>query len=477
MNSSISLLTNDNVEFFMEQINKNNRINPDDFNKFGVKRGLRNADGTGVMAGLTKISSVDGYYIDDGERVPREGRLYFRGFEIKDIIDNCIAEDRFGYEEVAWLLIFGSLPTRTQLEEFRKILSSCRTLPEDFIEDMIMKAPSPNIMNKIQRSVLALYSYDDNPDDLSLENVIRQSIQLIAQIPVIMACAYQVKRRHYYKKSMYIHSIKPEHSTAEAVLRSLRSDKKFTKEEAQLLDICLMVHAEHGGGNNSTFATRVLTSSNTDTYSAIAAGIGGLKGPRHGGANIKTVEMVRDIMANVSDYTDEGQVADYLTKIINKQAGDRTGLIYGMGHAVYTLSDPRAVILKSQAEKYCKTCGFEDNFRLLNLIEELTPEIFKREKGNSKPMCANVDLYSGLIYEMLRIPEDLFTPLFATARIAGWSAHRIEELTTGGRIIRPAYKSVSRRREYIQIDERIDKFVPDAEYVPYEERGKSGDKK
>lgn len=477
MNSNISLLTNDNVEFFMEQINRNNRINPDDFNKFGVKRGLRNSDGTGVMAGLTKISSVDGYYIDDGERIPREGRLYFRGFDIKDIINNCIAEDRFGYEEVAWLLIFGALPTRAQLEEFRKILASCRALPEDFMEDMIMKAPSANIMNKIQRSVLALYSFDDNPDDLSLENIIRQSIQLIAQIPVIMACAYQVKRRHFYKKSMYIHSLKPEHSTAEAVLRSLRSDKKFTHDEAKLLDICLMVHAEHGGGNNSTFATRVLTSSNTDTYSAIAAGVGALKGPRHGGANIKTTEMVRDIMENVSDITDEGQVADYLTKIINKQAGDRSGLIYGMGHAVYTLSDPRAVVLKAQAEEFSKKCGMDEKFQLLNLIENLTPEIFAREKGNKKPMCANVDLYSGLIYEMLGIPEDLFTPLFATARIAGWSAHRIEEMTTGGRIIRPAYKSVVKRREYIQIDERIDKFVPEAEYVPMEERGKTGERK
>lgn len=477
MDSNLSLLTNDNVEFFMEQINKNNRINPDDFNKFGVKRGLRNSDGTGVMAGLTKISSVDGYYIDDGERIPREGRLYFRGFDINDIISNSLKEDRFGYEEVAWLLIFGALPTREQLEEFRSILASCRPLPEDFMEDMIMKAPSANIMNKIQRSVLALYSFDDNPDDLSLENVIRQSVQLIAQIPVIMACAYQVKRRHFYKKSMYIHSIKPEQSTAEAVLRSLRSDKKFTHDEAKLLDICLMVHAEHGGGNNSTFATRVLTSSNTDTYSAIAAGVGALKGPRHGGANIKTTEMVRDITEHVSDITDEGQIADYLKKIINKQAGDRSGLIYGMGHAVYTLSDPRAVVLKAQAEQFSKKCGMEDKFQLLNLIEKLTPEIFAREKGNNKPICANVDLYSGLIYEMLGIPEDLFTPLFATARIAGWSAHRIEELTTGGRIIRPAYKSVVKRREYIQIDARVDKFVPESEYVPIEERVKSGDKK
>lgn len=477
MNSNTSPITNENVEFLMEEINKNNYINPDDFSRFGVKRGLRNTDGTGVMAGLTKISSVDGYYIDDGERVPKEGHLYFRGFDMNDIVSHCIEEDRFGFEEVAWLLIFGSLPTAAQLSRFREILASCRTLPEDFIEDMIMKAPSPNIMNKITRSVLALYSYDNNPDDTSIDNVIRQSIQLIAQIPVIMSCAYQVKRRHYYKKSMYIHSIKPEHSTAESVLRSLRSNKEFTDEEAKLLDLCLMVHAEHGGGNNSTFATRVLTSSGTDTYSAIAAGIGALKGPRHGGANIKTAEMLRYIHNDVSDITDEGQVADYLAKIINKQAGDRSGLIYGMGHAVYTLSDPRAVILKESAKKFAEKNGTIEQFNLIDLIERLTPEVFAREKGNKKPMCANVDLYSGFIYEMLQIPEDLFTPLFTTARIAGWSAHRIEELITGGRIIRPAYKSVSRRRNYVQIDERVDKFMPDRDYVPFEERVKSGERK
>ena len=470
MNNNISLITDDNIEFLVEEINKNNHINSDDFSRFGVKRGLRNADGTGVMAGLTKISSVVGYYIDDGERVPKEGHLYFRGFDMQDIISNCEKENRFGFEEVAWLLIFGSLPTATQLQRFRDIIAQARTLPEDFIEDMIMKAPSPNIMNKITRSVLALYSYDDNPDDTSIENVVRQSIQLIAQIPVIMACAYQVKRRHYYKKSMYLHSLKPEFSTAETVLRSLRSDKKFTDEEAKLLDLCLMVHAEHGGGNNSTFATRVLTSSGTDTYSAIAAGIGALKGPRHGGANIKTAEMLRYIQKDVADVTNEGQVADYLTKIINKEAGDRSGLIYGMGHAVYTLSDPRAVVLKAKAKEYAEKMGKTDMFNLIELVEKLTPQIFAKEKGIKKPICANVDLYSGFIYEMLGIPEDIFTPLFTTARIAGWSAHRIEELTTGGKIIRPAYKSVSTKRQYVKIDERIDMFTPELNYIPYEER-------
>ncbi|MBQ3129172.1 MAG: citrate/2-methylcitrate synthase [Clostridia bacterium] len=470
MASYITPITNENVDFLVEELVKNNQINPNDFTKFNVKRGLRNADGTGVMAGLTKISSVNGYYIDDGERVPMEGKLYFRGVNLQEIVANCKEENRFGFEEVAWLLIFGSLPTTQQLSRFSEILAECRTLPDDFIEDMIMKAPSPNIMNKITRSVLALYSYDENPDDASIENVIRQSIQIIAQIPVIMSYAYQVKRRHYYKKSMYIHPPKANQSTAESVLRSMRSDKNFTDEEAKLLDLCLMVHAEHGGGNNSTFATRVLTSSGTDTYAAIAAGIGALKGPKHGGANIKTSEMIHYIEEGVSDITDEGQIADFLTKIIRKEAGDRSGLVYGMGHAVYTLSDPRAVILKEEARRFAYKTGYEEKFELLNMIERLTPEIFLKVKGSKKPMCANVDLYSGLIYEMLQIPEDIYTPLFTTARIAGWSAHRLEELMTGGKIVRPAYKSVSTRRNYIKIDERVDEFTLDSDYVPFEER-------
>ncbi len=470
MGSYITPITNENVEFLVEELRKHNKINSDDFNRYSVKRGLRNADGTGVMAGLTKISSVDGYYINDGERVPKEGNLFFRGVNMSDIVKNCQEENRFGFEEVAWLLIFGSLPSARQLEKFSQILAECRNLPDDFIEDMIMKAPSPDIMNKITRSVLALYSYDENPDDLSIENVIRQSIQIIAQIPAIMSYAYQVKRRHYYKKSMYIHPTKPNHSTAEAVLRSMRSDKTFTDEEAKLLDLCLMVHAEHGGGNNSTFATRVLTSSGTDTYAAYAAAIGALKGPKHGGANIKVTEMFKHIREGVNDITDEGQIADFLEKIIKKEAGDRSGLIYGMGHAVYTLSDPRAVILKEEARKFAQKTGYEERFKLIETVERLTPEIFLKVKGSKKPICANVDMYSGLIYEMLQIPEDIFTPLFTTARIAGWSAHRLEELMTGGRIIRPAYKSVSTRREYIKIGDRIDKFTLDSEYIPFEER-------
>ncbi len=448
-----SHVSEEELKNLCNQIRENNYINPEDFNRFDVKRGLRNFDGTGVMAGVTHVCSVVGYHLNDGEKVPIEGKLNYRGISMEDIVNGCIAEDRFGFEEVVWLLLFGSLPTKEQLDSFCSTLADARELPESFIEDMIMKAPSPNIMNKLERSVLSLYSYDSNPDETTLENVLRQSIHLIAQVPAIMAYAYQVKRRHYYKKSMYIHPMKPEYRTAQTVLRSIRADKTFTDAEAKLLDICLMVHADHGGGNNSTFATRVLTSTGTDTYSAIAAGIGSLKGPKHGGANAKVSEMVDYIKENVSDITDEGQVADYIRKIAAKEAGDKSGLIYGMGHAVYTLSDPRAKILREKAEEFAKGTEFEDEFKLLTNIEAVTPEILS-SKGNTKMICANVDLYSGLVYKMLRIPPDLFTPLFTIARVAGWSAHRIEELLTGGRIIRPAYKSTSAKNIYVPMYER-----------------------
>lgn len=438
-----------------DQIRKYNFIEPADYEKFNVKRGLRNSDGTGVMAGITNVCTVEGYFIDDGEKIPREGHLLFRGIDMEDIVNGCIAEDRFGFEEVVYLLLFGSLPNKEQLDHFCTILSKCRELPDDFIEDMIMKAPSPDIMNKLSRAVLSLYSYDSNPDDTSIENVLRQCIHLIAQLPAIMVYAYQVKRRHYYKKSMYIHQVKPEHRTAETVLRSIRADKTFTDKEAKLLDICLMLHAEHGGGNNSTFTTRVLTSSGTDTYASTAASIGSLKGPKHGGANIKVAEMVEHIKAGVNDITNEGQVADFLTKIMKKEAGDGSGLIYGMGHAIYTLSDPRAKILRQKAEEFAVNTEFEDEFRLLSIIEQLTPEIFNSNKKTKKAaMCANVDLYSGLVYKMLDIPPDLFTPIFTIARIAGWSAHRMEELISGGKIIRPAYKSSGGRNIYVPMNSR-----------------------
>lgn len=466
----ISPIANEALSNLCGELLKNNRICTDDYRRFDVKRGLRNADGTGVMAGLTRICSVEGYYIDDGERVPKDGRLVYRGIDMSEIVKNCEAENRFGFEEVAWLLLFGDLPTKAQLDGFSTLLAECRELPDEFIEDMIMKAPSPDIMNKVARSVLALYSFDETPDDTSVENVLRQSIQLMAQIPTIMAYAYQVKRRAYDHKSMYIHQNNKSLRTAESILYSIRADRKFTDEEAKLLDICMIIHAEHGGGNNSTFTTRCISSSGTDTYSAIAAGIGSLKGPKHGGANIKVHKMVEDMKAHISDPTDEGQVADYLTKIIQKKAGDGSGLIYGMGHAVYTLSDPRAVILKRRARDFAEKSGYTDDFRTLELIEQLTPELFAKYKGTKKKICANVDLYSGLIYDMLRIPQELFTPLFMSARIAGWSAHRIEELTAGSRIMRPAYKNVSLPRRFVPIGERIDNHEVSTEYIPPEER-------
>ena len=439
-----------------EELNKNNSIDPTKFDKYEVKRGLRNPDGTGVMAGLTRVCSVEGYYILDGERVAKEGRLLYRGYNVEDIIESCIDDERYGFEEVAWLLIFGSIPTPSQLYAFKEVIGECRTLPDEFVEDIIMKHPSKDIMNKMARCVMALYSFDENPDDTSEVNVLRQSLQLVAQFPSIMNTAYQVKRRAFYNKSMYIHPVRKNISTAEYILRQLRPNKEYTQEEAHLLDICLMLHADHGGGNNSTFSTRVLTSSGTDTYSAIAAGIGSLKGPRHGGANIKVSQQMDYILENVADPTDENQMREMLIKILRKEANDRSGLIYGMGHAVYTLSDPRAKILKKNAKKLAVEHGFEKEFLTLENIEKLTPQVFAEVKGDEKAMCANVDLYSGLVYRVLGIPDDLYTPLFATARIAGWSAHRIEELTTGGRIMRPAYKSVSKPRPYIPIDQRTE---------------------
>lgn len=450
----ISSVSQDYVSSLCGELEKNNQIKPGDFQKYRVKRGLRNPDGTGVMAGLSHVSSVEGYYILDNERIPKEGKLSYRGYDIKDIISDCVNENRFGFEEVVWLLIFGNLPSKDQIKEIRELLGKCRTLPDEFIEDMIMKHPSKDIMNKMARCVMSLYSYDENPDDISTPNVLRQSLQLIAQFPTMMNSAYQIKRRAFYNKSMYLHPIKPELSTAESILRLLRADKQYTDEEAKLLDICLMIHADHGGGNNSTFSTRVLTSSGTDTYSAITAGLGSLKGPRHGGANIKVAHQMEYIMENLEDSTNDAQVKDMLAKIMKKEAGDGSGLIYGMGHAVYTLSDPRAVILKRSAKKLAFEHGFEKEFMTLDAIERLTPQVFCEIKGIEKPMCANVDLYSGLVYRVLGIPEDLYTPLFATARVAGWCAHRLEELTTSSKIMRPAYKSVIKYRPYTPLNKR-----------------------
>lgn len=454
--SYISPISMDALSSLCSELDKNNYIRRSDYEKYHVKRGLRNSDGTGVMAGLTRICSVEGYYILDGERIPKEGRLSYRGYDINDIVNSCIKDDRFGYEEVVWLLLFGDLPTVQQLFSLREVIAECRTLPDEFIEDMIMKHPSKDIMNKMARSVMSLYSFDENPDDTSIPNVLRQSLQLIAQMPTIMNSAYQVKRRAYYNKTMFLHPIRKDQSTAEYILNQLRVDKKFTREEAKLLDICLLLHADHGGGNNSTFSTRVLTSSGTDTYSAITAGFGSLKGPRHGGANIRVAQQMNEIMESVNDSTDPAQVKDYLVKILNKEAGDGSGLIYGMGHAVYTVSDPRAVILKENARKLAFEKGFEKEFKTLENIEHLTPQVFAEVKNDDKVICANVDLYSGLVYKVLGIPEDLYTPLFATARISGWCAHRLEEIISGGRIMRPAYKSVSHSKKFVDLKNRTD---------------------
>ncbi len=437
-----------------QQFVANNAIDPKYYDKYVVKRGLRNSDGTGVMAGLTNICNVHGYVINEGEKSPIPGKLVFRGYDIKDLVENAVKENRFAYEETVYLLLMGNLPTHEELAAFTELMDENRQLPPNFFEDMILKAPSRNIMNKMGRALLSLYSYDENPENRSPEFEMATAISIISKLPNIMVSAYQVKRRVYDGQSMIMHPLIKGQSTAEMILSALRPDRKFTDEEAKLLDIVLMLHAEHGGGNNSTFTCRVLTSSGTDPYSAYSAAIGSLKGPKHGGANIKVNEMFTCVKDHVRNWDDEGEVADFLRKILNKEAFDHTGLIYGMGHAVYTLSDPRAVILKANAEKLAHGTEFEKEFRLLESIERLTPELFAEKKGDIKAMCANVDMYSGLVYRMLGIPEDLFTPLFAVSRMAGWCAHRFEELVTGKRIIRPAYKAVMKEREYIPINER-----------------------
>ncbi len=432
----------------------NNQISPAYFDKYSVKRGLRNPDGTGVMAGVTNICNVHGYVVDDGEKQPAEGKLIFRGYNIRDLIENAVSEDRFGYEEIAYLLLTGKLPDQDELREFTLLLSDNRALPQYFFEDMILKAPSANIMNKMARSVLALYSYDSDPEAGTPQHEIDTAISLIAKMPVIMICAYETKLRYYNGESMIMHPLISGQSTAENILSTLRPDRQFSHEEAKLLDLMLMLHAEHGGGNNSTFSCRVLTSAGTDPYSTYSAAIGSLKGSRHGGANHKVTEMHRYIKENVSDWENDGEIADYLRKILRKEAGDGSGLIYGMGHAVYTLSDPRAVILKKYAGAMAAGTEFEREFRLLEAIERLTPEIFSEEKKSDKVMCANIDMYSGFVYNMLGIPKDLYTPLFAVSRMAGWCAHRFEELNSGKRIIRPAYKSISREKKYVALDKR-----------------------
>lgn len=430
-----------------------NNLNLEARTNSNIKRGLRNDDGTGVMVGCTAVGNVLGYTIEDGERVPMPGRLIYRGYDLSDLVDGYIREQRFGFPEVAYLLLFGHLPDKEQYDMFKRLLHDFTDLPQNFTEDMILKNPSHNVMNKLGRSVLALYSCDPDPDSLSVENMMRQSIELIARFPVIAAYAYVVKRHYFDNDSLYLHRPEPELSTAENFLRMMRPDKSYTDEEAHLLDMMLMVHAEHGGGNNSTFVCRAMSSSGTDTYSAIAGAVGSLKGPLHGGANAKVMEMFRYVKENVDPH-DDGSIKDYLNKLLDKQAGDRSGKIYGLGHAVYTMSDPRAVLLKKYAQRMAELKGYADDFALLQKVEEIGIPLVMERKGSDTPMCANVDMYSGLVYTMLGIPEEVFTPLFASARIAGWCANRIEEVVTCHRIMRPAYRAVTTHEHYVPMEQR-----------------------
>lgn len=437
-----------------ESFRLNSQIPSELYTRYRIKRGLRNADGTGVLVGASRLGNVHGYILNEGEREPIEGRLTYRGYNVYDLIHGLEKEDRFGFEEVGYLLMCGQLPSRRQLAEFQRTIGLERALPDNFTEDMIMRAPSRDIMNKLAGATLALYSYDTNPDETTVENIMRQGISLMAKFPVIISHAYQAKRRYFDGDSMFLHVPDSDRSTAENILHLVRPNGKYSDDEAKLLDRCLILHAEHGGGNNSSFTVRVTSSSGTDTYSAIAAAVSALKGPRHGGANLRVVKQFDEMKANLHDWTDEGEVADYLRRILDGEAGDGSGLIYGMGHAIYTKSDPRAVALKRAARPLAEKTGLSKEMDLIELVEKLTPAIFAEKKGSDKPMCANVDMYSGFVYKMLGLPKSLYTPLFATARIVGWMAHRLEEVTTGGKIIRPAYKPLAKTVEYINLDDR-----------------------
>jgi len=437
-----------------ERIRKCCEIDPDLYAKYEVKRGLRDISGRGVLVGLTDISDVHAYIIDEGDYVPSEGKLYYRGFDVMDLVRGFQSGGYFGFEETTYLLLFGHLPNPSELKWFTELVDGFRPLPDDFVRDLILKAPSRDMMNLLARSVLALYSYDDNADDISLPNVLRQSLELIARFPSVALYGYQAFVHYHNKESLHIHPPLAGLSTAENILRLLRPDGTYTPSEAQALDLALVLHAEHGGGNNSTFTARVVTSTATDTYSAIAAALGSLKGPRHGGANIKVVHMFEEIKKEVSDWDDEDEVSCYIDKILAKEAFDRSGLVYGMGHAVYSLSDPRAVLLKEYVRKLAAEKGFDAEFKLYDTVERRSADIISHKRKIYKGVSANVDFYSGFLYNMLGIPTELFTPMFAIARIAGWSIHRMEELVSGGRIIRPAYKNLARRTTYVPIDQR-----------------------
>ena len=437
-----------------------NEIDASYYSKYNVKRGLRNANGTGVIVGLTQISEVTGYgFNENGEKVPVEGSLFYRGYNIEDLVRSYISENRFGFEEVTYLLLFGDLPTASELEEFNSLVSAKRELPSGFARDMILTTPSPSIMNKLARSVLALYCYDEDPDNTAIENVLRQSIDLMGYFPALIAYAYQAKSSFFDNQSLHLHNPLPTLSTAENILRMIRPTGEYTELEAKILDICLVLHAEHGGGNNSTFTTHVISSSGSDTYSTISAAVGSLKGPKHGGANIAVINMLDDLKKHVKDITNRKEVEEYLVKVLKGEANDGSGLVYGMGHAIYTLSDPRAVVLRGMAKELAKSKGLEADFQLCEFIEEMTPGLYAQVNGVDKPLSANVDLYSGFVYNALNIPIDIATPLFAVARLSGWAAHRLEELIAGKRLIRPAYVNVLPHRDFVEIGNRTQHVV------------------
>ncbi len=435
-----------------------NLIDPKRFDTYNVKRGLRNSDGTGVVAGITKISSVHGYVIDEGNKTPVPGRLTFRGYDINDIVNDVLMSDRFGFEDICYLLLLGKLPSAEDMVVFRDVLDGCRELPDNFTSEIIMKNPPDNLMNALMRAVTLLYAHDrHDPESREYIHEVGVAVSLLSRLPRIAVLSYYAKRAFLYNESMIMHRFIPGQATAETFLSMLRPNREFTREEAKMLDIMLMLHAEHGGGNNSTFTCRVLTSADTDPYSAYAGAIGSLKGDRHGGANIKVSRMFEDIKEHVDNLDDEGKLVDYLRKIVAKEAFDRSGLIYGMGHAVYTLSDPRAEICRQQAEKLAKGTEFEEELRFLENVVKVAPMVINEAKGTENVMCANIDMFSGLVYKMLGIPQDLFTPLFACSRMAGWAAHRFEELVSGKKIIRPAYRSISEFGEYgVSLDEETE---------------------
>jgi citrate synthase len=442
------------VSDYVQGLSSSDYIDMSLYGKYNVKRGLRNDNDSGVLVGLTRVGEVHGYVINEGEKQPVDGKLFYRGFDVEDLVSNTFSEGRFGFEEAVYLLLFGELPDADRLAKFSELIGANRILPADFTQDFIMKNPSQSIMNKLACSVLALYSYDKDPENLSIENVLRQCLELIARFPAIVAHAYRAKRHYFNKASLIIHQPNPEYSTAETILSLMRRDQQFSRMEAEILDMALVLHAEHGGGNNSTFSIHLVTSAATDTYSAISAGLASLKGAKHGGANYKVTGMVEAIKHNVKNWDNEAELRKYLCKILKRQAYDKSGIIYGLGHAVYTVSDPRAALLREKAAILAAEKNCTEEFEMYRLIEKIGPGLIKEMCGSQKDVCANVDLYSGFVYKMLDIPAELYTPIFAVSRLAGWCAHRLEEIIAGGRIIRPAYKCVQEHRKYVPLGER-----------------------